>query len=71
MSTNPAIKSSVRLDDLIAAIKTVHDEPLEQLQDAVLAGEHHGDVADHQIGHKVDHAPRSGATRTHKRKSKG
>ncbi|MEU0749837.1 hypothetical protein ABZ476_25895, partial [Streptomyces albogriseolus] len=34
MTTNPAIKSSVRLDDLIAAIKTVHDEPLEQLQDA-------------------------------------
>ncbi|MER7739347.1 hypothetical protein ABTX34_13615, partial [Streptomyces sp. NPDC096538] len=38
MTTNPAIKSSVRLDDLIAAIKTVHDEPLEQLQDADTLG---------------------------------
>lgn len=64
MTTNPAIKSSVRLDDLIAAIKKVHDEPLAQLQDAVLAGEHLGDVADHLIGHFVDQARRSGASWT-------
>ncbi|MEY9487199.1 hypothetical protein RKD26_002993 [Streptomyces calvus] len=64
MSTNPAITSSVRLDDLIAAIKKVHEEPLEQLQDAVLAGEHLGDVADHLIGHFVDQARRSGASWT-------
>ena len=64
MTTNPAIKSSVRLDDLIAAIKKVHEEPLEQLQDAVLAGEHLGDVADHLIGHFVDQARRSGASWT-------
>src|SRR5690606_37750093 len=64
MTTNPAIKSSVRLDDLITAIKKVHEEPLEQLQDAVLAAEHLGDVADHLIGHFVDQARRSGASWT-------
>ncbi|GGL89192.1 hypothetical protein GCM10010129_36270 [Streptomyces fumigatiscleroticus] len=64
MSTNPNITSSVRLDDLIAAIKKVHTEPLEQLQDAVLAGEHLGEVADHLIGHFVDQARRSGASWT-------
>ncbi|MFJ2566695.1 Clp protease N-terminal domain-containing protein [Streptomyces sp. NPDC087568] len=62
--TNPTIRSSVRLDDLISAIKTVHQEPLEQLQDAVLAAEHLGEVADHLIGHFVDQARRSGASWT-------
>ncbi|MER5213243.1 Clp protease N-terminal domain-containing protein [Streptomyces sp. NPDC002838] len=62
MTTNPSITSSVRLDDIIAAIKKVHAEPLEQLQDAVLAGEHLGEVADHLIGHFVDQARRSGAS---------
>ncbi|KOG35384.1 Clp protease N-terminal domain-containing protein [Streptomyces resistomycificus] len=62
--TNPDITSSVRLDDLITAIKKVHAEPLEQLQDAVLAGEHLGEVADHLIGHFVDQARRSGASWT-------
>ncbi|MER7487212.1 Clp protease N-terminal domain-containing protein [Streptomyces sp. NPDC126497] len=71
MTTNPTIKSSVRLDDLIAAIKKVHEEPLEQLQDAVLAGEHLGDVADHLIGHFVDQARRSGASWTDIGKSMG
>ncbi|MEV4229222.1 Clp protease N-terminal domain-containing protein [Streptomyces bobili] len=56
--------SSIRLDDLIDAIKKVHPEPLEQLQDAVIAGEHLGDVADHLIGHFVDQARRSGASWT-------
>ncbi|GGS55934.1 Clp protease N-terminal domain-containing protein [Streptomyces griseoviridis] len=60
----PAAAASVRLDDLIAAIKKVHAEPLEQLQDAVLAGEHLGEVADHLIGHFVDQARRSGASWT-------
>ncbi|MEU0189143.1 Clp protease N-terminal domain-containing protein [Streptomyces afghaniensis] len=64
MTTNPGITSSVRLDDLIAAIKTVHQEPLEQLQDAVLAADHLGEVADHLIGHFVDQARRSGASWT-------
>ncbi|MFF8591996.1 Clp protease N-terminal domain-containing protein [Streptomyces sp. NPDC015220] len=62
--TNPAIRSNVRLDDLISAIKKVHQEPLEQLQDAVLAGEYLGEVADHLIGHFVDQARRSGASWT-------
>jgi hypothetical protein len=63
MSTNPTT-SSVRLDDLIAAIKKVHSEPLDQLQDAVIAADHLGEVADHLIGHFVDQARRSGASWT-------
>ncbi|MFD8274367.1 Clp protease N-terminal domain-containing protein [Streptomyces flaveolus] len=65
MTTNPSsITSSVRLDELINAIKKAHVEPLEQLQDAVIAGEHLGEVADHLIGHFVDQARRSGASWT-------
>ncbi|HEY8987063.1 MAG TPA: Clp protease N-terminal domain-containing protein [Streptomyces sp.] len=64
MSQSEHITSSVRLDDLIDAIKKVHPAPLDQLQDAVLAGEHLGDVADHLIGHFVDQARRSGASWT-------
>lgn len=55
---------TVRLDDLISAIQKVHDEPLEQLTDAMLAADHLGDVADHLIGHFVDQARRSGASWT-------
>lgn len=54
----------VRLDDLINAITGVHDDPLEQLTDAVLAAEHLSEVADHLIGHFVDQARRSGASWT-------
>jgi hypothetical protein len=54
----------VRLDDLIDAIKQVHDEPLDQLEDAVLAADHLGEVADHLIGHFVDQARRNGASWT-------
>jgi len=50
----------IRLDDLIDAIKKVHDDPLEQLSDAVIAADHLGEVADHLIGHFVDQARRSG-----------
>src|SRR3954453_12413270 len=57
--TNP-----VRLDELIESIKQVHDEPLEQLTDAVLAAEHLGEVADHLVGYFVDRARRSGASWT-------
>ncbi|MFR0358358.1 Clp protease N-terminal domain-containing protein [Streptomyces sediminimaris] len=64
MTNNPGITSSVRLDDLIAAIKKVHSEPLDQLQDAVIAADHLGEVADHLIGHFVDQARRSGASWT-------
>jgi ATP-dependent Clp protease ATP-binding subunit ClpA len=58
------ISNPVRLDDLISAIKKVHDEPLEQLTDAMLAAEALGEVADHLIGHFVDQARRSGASWT-------
>ncbi|GGW61466.1 hypothetical protein GCM10010503_43190 [Streptomyces lucensis JCM 4490] len=64
MATNGNITASVRLDDLIEAIKKVHTEPLDQLQDAVIAADHLGDVADHLIGHFVDQARRSGASWT-------
>jgi hypothetical protein len=56
---------AVRLDDLIDAITKVHpDNALEQLSDAVLTGDHLGEVADHLIGHFVDQARRSGASWT-------
>jgi Clp amino terminal domain, pathogenicity island component len=63
--TEPAkITNPVRLDDLISVIKKAHDEPLEQLTDAMLAADALGDVADHLIGHFVDQARRSGASWT-------
>lgn len=55
---------SVRLDDLIDAIRSSHTDPLERLTGAVVAAEHLGDVADHLIGHFVDQARRSGASWT-------
>jgi Clp amino terminal domain, pathogenicity island component len=64
MSESSGVTGVVRLDDLIDAITRVHSEPLEQLSDAVLAGEHLGEVADHLIGHFVDQARRSGASWT-------
>jgi ATP-dependent Clp protease ATP-binding subunit ClpA len=63
--TEPAkMANPVRLDELIDVIKKVHDEPLEQLTDAVLAAESLGEVADHLIGHFVDQARHSGASWT-------
>ena len=60
--TPPTPMAPVRLDDLIAAITSVHSDALDQLTDAVLAGEHLGEVADHLIGHFVDQARRTGAS---------
>ncbi|MEU9129420.1 Clp protease N-terminal domain-containing protein [Kitasatospora sp. NPDC048540] len=54
----------VRLDDLIAAIKKVHPDTLDQLSGAVIAADHLGELADHLIGHFVDQARRSGASWT-------
>src|SRR6266545_6715701 len=71
MTTNPNITSSVRLDDLISAIKKAHSDALDQLQDAVIAADHLGEVADHLIGHFVDQARRSGASWTDIGKSMG
>ncbi|HET7760888.1 MAG TPA: Clp protease N-terminal domain-containing protein [Phycicoccus sp.] len=64
MANPPKMPPTVRLDDLIDAITQVHEEPLEQLTDAVLAAQHLGDVADHLVGHFVDQARRSGASWT-------
>ncbi|KAA0100995.1 ATP-dependent Clp protease ATP-binding subunit [Mycolicibacterium sp. P1-18] len=58
------ISHPVRLDDLITAIRNVQDEPLRQLEDAVLTAEALGEIADHLIGHFVDQARRSGASWT-------
>ncbi|TLS42116.1 ATP-dependent Clp protease ATP-binding subunit [Streptomyces montanus] len=71
MTTNPRATTSIRLDDLIEAIKKVHTDALDQLQDAVIAADHLGDVADHLIGHFVDQARRSGASWTDIGKSMG
>src|SRR5690242_6975203 len=63
---NPVVPSAtpLRLDDLIAAIKQVHTDALDQLSDAVIAADHLGELADHLIGHFVDQARRSGASWT-------
>ena len=71
MSKPVTITNPVRLDDLIGAIKKAHDEPLEQLMDAVIAADALGDIADHLIGHFVDQARRSGASWTDIGKSMG
>ncbi|MEI7056285.1 Clp protease N-terminal domain-containing protein [Nocardioides sp. CCNWLW239] len=60
---DPALKA-VRLDTLIDSIKKARTEPLDQLADAMVVGEHLGEVADHLIGHFVDQARRSGASWT-------
>ena len=71
MATTEPISSTVRLDDLIEAIKKTHPDALDQLTDAVLAADHLGDVADHLIGHFVDQARRSGASWTEIGRSMG
>jgi hypothetical protein len=71
MTESERTTHTIRLDDLIEAIKKAHTDALEQLTDAVIAGEHLGDVADHLIGHFVDQARRSGASWTDIGKSMG
>ena len=60
------MEASVKLDDLITAIKGRDPEadPLEHLSDAVELGNHLGEMADHLIGHFVDQARRAGASWT-------
>lgn len=58
------LPTAVRLDDLIAAIRKIHDDELEQLTSAMVAADHLGELADHLIGHFVDQARRSGASWT-------
>ncbi|NED60857.1 ATP-dependent Clp protease ATP-binding subunit, partial [Streptomyces sp. SID10244] len=38
----PIVLQNTRLDDLIAGIRTVHDDPLDQLASAVVTAEHLG-----------------------------
>ncbi|MFE6977368.1 Clp protease N-terminal domain-containing protein [Streptomyces sp. NPDC057682] len=71
MTQPKGMSHPVRLDDLIAAIKKVHTDALDQLQDAVIAADHLGDIADHLIGHFVDQARRSGASWTEIGRSMG
>jgi hypothetical protein len=55
----------MKLDDLIATINEKRpDDALARVSDAVLLGEHLGELADHLIGHFVDQARRSGASWT-------
>ncbi|WP_029432022.1 Clp protease N-terminal domain-containing protein [Blastococcus sp. URHD0036] len=58
------VQITVRLDDLIDSIRTVHEDPLEQLSDAVLLADHISEIADSLIGHFVDQARRQGASWT-------
>ncbi|WP_224390747.1 Clp protease N-terminal domain-containing protein [Pseudonocardia sp. ICBG1293] len=71
MNTPTPPGTAVRLDDLIRAVTAAHHDPLEQLSDAVLTGDHLGEVADHLIGHFVDRARRSGASWTEIGRSMG
>lgn len=54
----------VRLDDLIAAVTSAHEDPLERLAGAVALATRLDDLADYLIGHFVDQARRSGASWT-------
>ena len=58
--TPPA--SPVRLDDLIGAVASAHETPLERLSRAMVLADHLGEVADSLIGHFVDQARRAGAS---------
>jgi hypothetical protein len=60
----PKLPTTIRLDELIETISTVHGDPLDQLTTAMLTAEHLGDVGDHLVGHFVDQARRSGASWT-------
>src|SRR3954467_12243654 len=71
MTTPRLLTTPVRLDDLIAAITSVHEDVLGQLEGAVLAAGPLGDVADHLVGHFVDQARRSGASWTEIGRSMG
>src|SRR3712207_9099578 len=64
MPDSTPLTRSVRLDDLIATIRQVHSDPLEQLTEAVLVADHIGEVAEALIGHFVDQARRQGASWT-------
>ncbi len=64
MTNNKALTSTIRLGDLIEAIGDARSDPLDQLSEAVTAGEYLGELADSLIGHFVDQARRAGASWT-------
>lgn len=64
MTKPTTMSNTVRLDELIEAIKRSSPDALAQLTNAMVAAGHLGDVADHLIGHFVDQARRSGASWT-------
>jgi hypothetical protein len=65
------LTSPVRLGELIDAIASAHDQPLDQLSGAVLLAEHLGELADGLLGHFVDQARRTGASWTEIGRSMG
>ena len=71
MTTSTPPNATVRLDDLIAAITSAHDDVLEQLSNALLLAERLDEVADQLIGHFVDQARHSGASWTEIGRSMG
>ena len=54
----------VRLDELIAYVKSRDGTALDHVSAAVRVSEHLGELADHLIGHFVDQARRTGASWT-------
>ncbi|SIR76272.1 Clp protease N-terminal domain-containing protein [Williamsia sterculiae] len=64
MPSDKTFSSTIRLGDLIDAIGDTDFDPLQQLSEAVAAGEYLGDLADALIGHFVDQARRAGASWT-------
>jgi Clp amino terminal domain, pathogenicity island component len=56
--------SPVRLDELIAHVKSQEGTALDHVSAAVQVSEHLGELADHLIGHFVDQARKTGASWT-------
>jgi Clp amino terminal domain, pathogenicity island component len=54
----------VRLDELIASVKSQDGTALDHVSAAVRISEHLGELADHLIGHFVDQARKAGASWT-------
>jgi hypothetical protein len=54
----------VRLDELIAYVKSQEGTALDHVSEAVQISEHLGELADHLIGHFVDQARKTGASWT-------
>jgi hypothetical protein len=54
----------VRLDELIAYVRSQEGTALDHVSEAVQVSEHLGELADHLIGHFVDQARKTGASWT-------